>query len=253
MCNVKKHFIVFSFLPAVFALHMNAQDPPLCDVNSTPGTVTTPYGWSQSVELNDELSFQDREDLDEYYIDDPDYADAEPVEWGSAFYSSTTYNCHGYAWYMTSEDDLDPNINDRVWINESATGTIQYIEDGASYKEVDEEIYPGWVFWSNGNHSARTTSTPNLWRSKWGCGPLMEHDSLTHPYTKSGFRYFKLCYIKQAGRSFVANEKIEACKHELENCSVATNIDLEIEYEDWLKISGTFSTSSGATLSFYPE
>jgi hypothetical protein len=99
---------------------------------------------------------------------------------------------------------------------------------GVSYKETFEEVYPGWVFWPNGAHSARTTSTPNQWRSKWSCGPLMEHDSLTHPFAKTGFRYFKLCYIKQTGRNFVVNEKIEACKHELENCSVATNIKLEI-------------------------
>ena len=116
-----------------------------------------------------------------------------------------------------------------------------------------EEVYPGYVYWSSGSHSARTTDTPNLWRSKWGCGPLMEHDSLTHPYAKSGFRHFKRCYYKVSDKDYSVDEKLEVCKHELDDCSVLANTDLEIEYEDWLKITGGFSTGAGAELYFHPE
>ena len=81
----------------------------------------------------------------------------------------------------------------------------------------------------------------------------MEHDSLTHPYAKSGFRHFKRCYYKLIEEDFSVDEIMVVCKYELEDCSVISNTDLEIEYEDWLKITGEFSTGVGVELDFHPE
>ena len=234
-----------------FTTYSQAQLPDCTDYDSHV-TLKTPYGWNEIANIQSEVSNSDRETLDNYYINDPDYADADPVDWGEAYYSSSTFNCHGYVWHMTTVIDNDPDLNKRVWI-ENSDGSLAYVEDNVSYKEVYEEVYPGYVYWSSGSHSARTTDTPNWWRSKWGCGPLMEHDSLTHPYAKSGFRHFKRCYYKVSGKEYDEDDTLFVCKHELEDCSVDASVDLEIEYEDWLKITGEFSTGVGVELDFHPE
>lgn len=252
MQTMKQHIrgINISIL-LVCSIYIQAQLPDCTDYDSQV-TLKTPYGWNEIANIQSEVSSTDRETLDSYYINDLDYADADPVDWGEAYYSSSTFNCHGYVWHMTTVIDNEPDLNKRVWI-ENADGSLAYIEDNISYKEVDEEVYPGYVYWSSGSHSARTTDTPNWWRSKWGCGPLMEHDSLTHPYAKSGFRYFKRCYYKIKEYDYDEDKKVFACKHELENCTVDASVKLEIEYEDWLKITGEFSTGVGAELNFYAK
>ena len=249
---MKKHNKGFIILLFIFCtLSLQAQLPD-CTTVSSQVTVYTPFGWGELADIISEVSFNDREALDTYYINDPDFADADPIDWGEAFYSSATFNCHAYVWHMTTVIDLDPDLNKRVCIP-NTDASLAYVEDNVSYKEVYEEVYPGYVYWSSGSHSARTTDTPNLWRSKWGCGPLMEHDSLTHPYSKSGFRHFKRCYYKVTEYDYDEDEKVFACKHELENCTVDASVDLEIEYEDWLKITGEFSTGEGVELDFHPE
>jgi len=218
-------------------------------------TVRTPAGnLVPNADYYSELSSNDRSLLDDYYINTLNHPSADPISLPSsygAYYSSSRFNCHGYAWHMVNEAD-ETDWTDPVWIG-TTQYTLEYVEDGISYKQVATPEYPGWVLWSSAAHTARTTPDPDRWISKWACGPIMEHDTDDHPYAPTGMTYYKLCYKRQFEDNILEDDTLSVCKHELEDCSVAANVDLEIVYEDWLKITGTFNTGSGATLSFYPE
>ncbi len=60
-----------------FTPHSQAQLPDCTDYDSQV-TLKTPYGWNEIANIQSEVSFSDRETLDNYYINDPDYADADP-------------------------------------------------------------------------------------------------------------------------------------------------------------------------------
>ena len=80
--------------------------------------------------------------------------------------ATASYNCHGYAWYMY-EDALDDPVNIPNNYN------TPYITDG-SYVLTTNPAEAVILAYGNG-HSARLL--PNgKYISKWGNGPLMEHD-----------------------------------------------------------------------------
>jgi hypothetical protein len=83
--------------------------------------------------------------------------------------SSNTYNCHGYAWYVSEGGE-------NVWIGYMPYGYPQlpFMQDG-SYTEVSDmsdaqKVFHGFL------HSDITTETPGWVQSKWGRGPLMKHE-----------------------------------------------------------------------------
>lgn len=89
--------------------------------------------------------------------------------------ASKTYNCHAYTWHMTEGGN-------KVWLGAyTSTAEDIYWEDG-SYIEVCNPTFPAKVSYASDNHSAITTSTNDIFRSKWGNFPLMEHDKDYTPY-----------------------------------------------------------------------
>src|SRR5258706_2348572 len=80
--------------------------------------------------------------------------------------ASATYNCHGYAWHNS-------NGGARYWID--TPGDDAYWNDG-SYAQVNvaPSPYATKVSYASDDHSAVTTSNPNLFISKWGQWPLMQ-------------------------------------------------------------------------------
>ena len=93
--------------------------------------------------------------------------------------ATKTYNCHAYTWHIVEGGD-------NVWIGlTSLTDENIYWTDG-SYLEVDESIATKVSYYesADANHSAVRISN-NLYRSKWGVGPLVEHAPNICPYNAS--------------------------------------------------------------------
>lgn len=99
--------------------------------------------------------------------------------------SSGTYNCHGYAWYVTEGGE-------NVWIGAYAgqgDPEEEFMNDG-SYIEVSTESAAQKVSYRNSDHSAITTSTPGWLQSKWADGPIMKHRPGDCPFSYSYLRYY---------------------------------------------------------------
>lgn len=94
--------------------------------------------------------------------------------------STTNYNCHSYAWYSTSSN----NVN---WMDDPC----KYMSDG-SYSQVSSPLLASRMYYSVGNHSAliydansNVLSNATV-KSKWGMGPVMIHQASYGPYSSSG-------------------------------------------------------------------
>ena len=79
--------------------------------------------------------------------------------------STTTYNCHAYAWYMTEGGSA-------VWMGWTINPTNVYWLDGSYISTTGAATKVSYL---SDNHSAVTTSTPNIFISKWGEYALMRH------------------------------------------------------------------------------
>lgn len=95
--------------------------------------------------------------------------------------ASLKYNCHGYAWHMTEGGDSR-------WID--YPNNFIYINDG-SYMEVPyTNVANLKVVYNSDDHSAVTAGTQNVFISKWGRGPLMEHQYNYCPYDSNSLKYY---------------------------------------------------------------
>lgn len=105
---------------------------------------------------------------------------------------NNSYNCHANAWHVSEGGD-------KVWINNmntEANNVDNYWNDG-SYIEVASQpasMANVKVFYGSTtslkDHSAITTSDPNVFISKMGCGVLCSHLKTNSPYDNSSMRYF---------------------------------------------------------------
>lgn len=117
-------------------------------------------------------------------------------------YSTSKYNCHGYAWHYVE------NNEEKRWIGFSNYATVKAYMYGSdnSYVKTTSGGANKKVYYKNNDHSAVTTSTNGVVRSKWGPGPLVEHSLSYCPYyTGAEIEYWtinpdisgntsKLCY-----------------------------------------------------------
>lgn len=95
--------------------------------------------------------------------------------------ASRTYNCHGYAWYVSEGGS-------EVWID--APEQTKFWTDN-SFVPVASEAMASKISYNSDNHSAITTCESGIYISKWGSGPLMKHDAGYGPYDNSDVAYFK--------------------------------------------------------------
>lgn len=56
--------------------------------------------------------------------------------------------------------------------------------------EICSQQYPAKVSYAFDNHSAVTTSTTDIFRSKWGDYPVMQHEKTYVPYNSSSLKYY---------------------------------------------------------------
>jgi len=101
--------------------------------------------------------------------------------------ASTTYNCHGYAWYVSEGGSC-------VWMGYNTTTAEDVYWQDNSYVEQASETSGLKVSYRpdyQANHSAVTTGQSGIFISKWGPGPLMQHAYNYCPYWKQGTTYLK--------------------------------------------------------------
>lgn len=217
-------------------------------------TIYTPYGTSVSVTEPEDMTSWARNNRDYYYRVTQNHPDAIfHVVWPDPptyLYLSSTlkFNCHGYAWHMfwLGEDELDEPYE------MSDTEAANYFTD-PSFKECTQSEADIWWI-NNGTHSAVATGDPDYLKSKWGDGPLATHEIDDQPYTVDyDFTHFyRKCYREVTG-NVPSDDTWYHCKVKLYDSNVNSNVDLTIEYEDWLLIESDFGTGSGSTLYLYPE
>lgn len=215
-------------------------------------TIYTPYGTSVSVTKPDDMDSDDRDYWDDYYRNrhaDPEFH----VIWPDPplypnLSSSMKFNCHGYAWHMYWFGE-EYELNDPCVMSD--TEAENYFND-PSFKECTKPDADIW--WMNGgSHSAVATDRTDTLKSKWGIGPLATHHKDDHPYTPvTSVIYYKECY-KEIDGVYYSDISLELCKAKYTSLQINTNVDVEIEYEDWLLIESDFVTGTGSTLYLHPE
>lgn len=103
--------------------------------------------------------------------------------------ASRSYNCHSFAWHYSDGGS-------KVWVNQIAQtnqANLSKYWTGSFQTYVSTNNIEGQkVFYPNGDHSARTTSTPGIFESKWGPWPRYRHAWNDCPYTSTGLQYYKV-------------------------------------------------------------
>ncbi len=169
------------------------------------------------------------------YPDIPSYPDLS---------STYRFNCHGYAWHMTKGDYSIEDFTDPVvMVYEYAE---LYFTNDPSFKEC--EVSEANIWWINdGAHSALATSSENHLKSKWDNGPLAYHHKNESPYSISSVSFYKLCF-KRLTKYYSSYEFEDCCKLELLNSYINDEGNVDIEFEDWVELTGTFTVEEGAEL-----
>jgi len=162
-----KNFLLAIFTFLLFGLVINT-------LAQTPTTIYTPLGTEVlDTYLLDEFTAQEIQYLNQYW--QAQYPNATLI--GN---SSKTYNCHAYAWRITG---IGGGSNCWIGFNYIWPEDIYWLDGSyalASSQEEGQKVsyLPDW----QSNHSAITTSTYNIFKSKWGPGPLMQHSYDYCPY-----------------------------------------------------------------------
>jgi len=220
-------------------------------------TVHTPWGTEVDVYEQDEQSslFRARSDMkhNSYVINGAIFHEtwSDPPTY-PFLSSSSTFNCHGYAWHMYwfgDGHDLDDPYNMHSYEAEN------YFDDPSFVECTESEADILWI--NDGAHSALTTDDPDELISKWATGPLATHGkgSLQSPWppiAPNTVIYYKKCYEEYSGIYYTDNT-LNECSAQFENSGTSNYVDLEIEYEIAIRFEGIFSTGTGSTLYFHPD
>ena len=103
--------------------------------------------------------------------------------------SSTTYNCHSYAWNMTDGGQtcwINHNLSNNPTLNSNLK---KYWSDPIGYKETTETNAMK-IHYYNSDHSAIKSSVSGMYESKWGSAPLMRHAPTYGPYSDMQNRHY---------------------------------------------------------------
>jgi hypothetical protein len=103
-----------------------------------------------------------------------------------------SYNCHAYAWHVKDGGD-------KVWINNLGNEIHNIDNYWLDHSYVVTSFLSGVpnlkVFYGStspsSDHTAITTSDPNIFISKMGCGALVRHYKNNSPYDNSNLTYYK--------------------------------------------------------------
>ncbi|MDR2773633.1 MAG: hypothetical protein LBC19_02615 [Tannerella sp.] len=113
---------------------------------------------------------------------------------------TNSYNCHGYAWHKKEGGSS-------VWINNvgnEVNNLNVYWNDNSYYSyNYSSQTHADnlKVSYGNDDHTAVTTSDPNVFISKMGCGCLVSHNKDNSPYTEGNFTYYRRTAMSITGPS----------------------------------------------------
>ena len=169
-------------------LEVEDADTPRIGTNAivTVGTTTlqTPFGKTIQAKINQELTVDEMKDIFNSAVSN--YPDAIVKGPATAY-----YNSHSYVWYESS-------LNNNIWIDAYNGTTLQlsnyWTQDVYTSCSEDDATH---VFYNNYDHIRNIDNTysaiiqPNgKYLSKWGAGPLMEHDKADCPYMTDDIQFF---------------------------------------------------------------
>jgi hypothetical protein len=177
---MKKIILTYSVFFIVLTTYIKAQ---------TYSPVYTPNGTEVPAWITSELSKSDRAYWDSYFA--LHYPNAIQLSTYGNYSSTGRFNCHGYAWYMSENND---ELSNPRWIglgyNEPSDPEYSYWEDGSYIEVSSSNIFGSKVNWSSGDHSAITTNVQGVLISKWRFYPFMKHNWDDSPYGSSGLKYY---------------------------------------------------------------
>jgi len=151
----------------------------------TPITIYTRWGQSVQGHINTEMTSSEINSLNAQYTSL--YPQATLL--GN---SSSTYNCHSYAWNMW--DQGGPTC----WINASISASNDNIKKywTNDYYALTNNSNAPLIFYPSGDHSAVKSSVSGKYESKWGSAPLMRHAPDYGPYTNMANRqYYAVIFV----------------------------------------------------------
>ncbi len=177
----------------------------------------------------------------------------------SISYSSTRkFNCHGFAWYMSSNEGSGLNEPDSRWIGKDSGNEDEHIywEDG-SYTEIPNIEHPCVISYdpSIADHSAISQSTSGKVVSKWADGPLMYHDWDDCPFMDESpeLIYYKRNCNRVLENITISNDhSLNGCTVQLTDLSIGSNVNVNITFDDWTQINGEFLVPIGSVLNVTP-
>jgi|BioPla2DNA2_1021312.scaffolds.fasta_scaffold19646_2 hypothetical protein len=149
-------------------------------------SIYTPKGSlvSDTYDCSETLSQTDKYNIGLYFSNKyPLATEVSPLS------SSTTYNCHGYAWYMY-QGNSSP-----VWMGYYTSSAEDIYWTDGSFIQTSNISEASVVSYSGDNHSGVVRNATTI-RSKWGYGPLVEHSIGYGPYyNMSSYNLYKLNFV----------------------------------------------------------
>lgn len=138
--------------------------------------------------------------------------------------ASARYNCHSYAWHNSSTDNT-------VWINAVYENEFQLSKYWTNdlYVSCSSAAWGLKAYYSDGDHSANILSS-GKYLSKWGAGPLMEHDYDNCPYVTTNRQYFKRVNLTLSGDTMVMPNTTHV--YEVRPTYAALDYHWEVAYMD---------------------
>jgi len=113
--------------------------------------------------------------------------------------ASRSYNCHSFAWHYSDGGS-------KVWIYQTNSynqpNLAKYWSTSPQTYVTSNSLEGQKVFYPNGDHSARTTSSSGTFESKWGAWPRYRHTWNDCPYTSTGLQYYK---VNMTGDNIICN------------------------------------------------
>ena len=244
---MKNKFLVLLLIFIALSYSLKAQ---IC--NSDPTVIPmydiyTPMGTPVLTWLTEEDTPAARYERDSTYIAQYPFAEPIPI-YNDGYYSTSRFNCHGYAWIRT-EGGPDRWLSCDLRVDRLEQ--YKYMED-SSYIRVNSETHPGKVSWSRmGDHSAVTTDEPGVVISKWGNGPLMKHDVHYSPCPIPmglGLEYYvKNCSLVLENKAITTDTPITSCGDiTVQNVTVTNGAKLTLDAAGEVNIISDFEVELGS-------
>jgi len=160
-----------------------------------------------------------------------------------------SYNCHAYAWHVSDGGDkvwisnleYEPHNIDAYWIDKS------YYQVNFITGETNLKVFYGSKS-QESDHSAITTSDPDIFISKMGCGCLVRHYKNNSPYDNSNLTYYTYNNLSITGSSTVCSSNStftlsNVPEEATVNWSCSSNMQMIAETKDTCTVQTAISSA----------